>query len=68
MECIDGDKPMYASQRCRKSHISAARTAMNAEYFVVNDHGQSEVVEHIGEVCPHMRAAVLSDALGVEAI
>ena len=41
---------------------------MDAEYLVVNDHGECEEVEHVREVCPHVRGAVLAHALRIEAI
>ena len=44
------------------------RTAVDAEDLVVNDHGECEEVEHVREVCPHVRGAVLAHALGVEPV
>ena len=41
---------------------------MDAEDLVVNDHGECEEVEHVREVCPHVRGAVLADAFRVEAV
>lgn len=43
-------------------------TAVNAEYPIVDDDGQSEEIEHVGEVRPDGGAAVLPDAFGVEAV
>jgi hypothetical protein len=41
---------------------------MNTEYSVVDDHGESQKVEHIRKVGPNMRRAVLSHTLGVKAV
>lgn len=41
---------------------------MHAEYLVVDDAGEGEVVEHVGEVVPNSRVAIFARALGVEAI
>lgn len=41
---------------------------MYAKDLVVYDHGQSEKVEHVGEVVPHVRVAIFARALGVEAV
>ena len=41
---------------------------MDAEDLVVNDDGECEEVEHVREVCPHVRGAVLAHALGVEPV
>lgn len=41
---------------------------MNAEDAVVDDDREGEKVEHVGEVLPHGRAAVLADALAVEPV
>lgn len=45
-----------------------AQAAMDAEDFVVDNAGKTEVVEHIRKVVPYSRIAVLSTAFGVEAI
>ena len=41
---------------------------MNAKDLVVDHAGQRQVVEHVGEVVPDRCVAVLSRALGVEAV
>lgn len=41
---------------------------MHAEYSVVDDDGQGEKVEHVGEVLPDGRAAVFPNAFRVEAV
>lgn len=41
---------------------------MHAEDLVVDDDGERQVVEHVGEVVPHIRVAVLAATLGVEAV
>ena len=43
-------------------------TAMDAEDAVVDDDGECEEVEHVREVRPNMRGAVLADAFCVEAV
>jgi len=47
-----------------------ARTeaAMYAEYLVVNDNAEGEVVEHVGEVVPDIGVAVFARAFCVEAV
>lgn len=44
------------------------QAAVYAKYLIVDHHAQSEEVEHIGEIMPNIRIAVLSGTLGVEAI
>ena len=41
---------------------------MHAEDLVVDDDGEREEVEHVREVRPHMRRAILAHALRVEAV
>ena len=41
---------------------------MYAEDLVVDDNRQRQKVKHVGEIVPHIRIAVLSGALGVEAV
>ena len=41
---------------------------MDAEDAVVDDDREGEEVEHVGEVLPHGRAAVLAHALAVEPV
>ena len=41
---------------------------MDAEDVVVDHDGEREEVEHVREVCPHVRGAVLAHALGVEPV
>ena len=41
---------------------------MDAENLVVDHHAQSQEVEHVGEVVPHVGVAVLAGAFGVKAI
>ena len=45
-----------------------AETSMHAENLVIDDTGQAQIIEHVCEVVPYCRVAVLSAALGVEAI
>lgn len=42
--------------------------AVHAEDLVVDDDGEGEEVEHVGEVVPDVGVAVLAGALGVEAV
>lgn len=44
------------------------RTSVDAEYLVVDDDAEGEVVKHVGEVVPYVGVAVLAGALGVEAV
>jgi hypothetical protein len=44
------------------------QAAVHAEDLIVDDDGQGEEVEHVGEVVPHVGVAVLARALGVEAV
>ena len=37
-----------------------AQAAVHAEYLVINDAGQTEVVEHVGKIMPDRRIAILS--------
>ena len=41
---------------------------MDAEYLVVDDDAEGEIVEHIGKVVPYIGVAVFAGALGVEAV
>lgn len=41
---------------------------MYAEDLIVDDNRQRQKVEHVGEIVPHIRIAVLSRALSVEAV
>lgn len=41
---------------------------MHAEYPIIDDDGQGEKVEHVGEVGPDVSRAVLARAFGVEAV
>jgi hypothetical protein len=41
---------------------------MYAEYLVVDDDGEGEIVKHVCEVVPDVRVAVLARALSVEAV
>lgn len=43
-------------------------TAVHAEDFVVDHDRERQEVEHVREVCPHVRRAVLPHALRVEAV
>jgi hypothetical protein len=47
---------------------TGARTAMDAEYPVLDHDGEREVVEHVRKVGPDARRAIFSDTLGVEAV
>ena len=47
---------------------AGTQPAVHAEDLIVDYAGEGEVVEHIGEVVPYCRVAVLARALGVEAI
>lgn len=51
-----------------KKDRNRARTSMHAENLVVNDHGQCQEVEHVREVRPHVRRAILAHALRVKAV
>lgn len=44
------------------------QAAMDAEDLVVDNDAKSEKIEHIGEIMPDVCIAILSGALGVEAI
>jgi len=44
------------------------QTAVDAEDLVVDDAGEGEVVEHVGEVVPNSSVAVLAAAFRVEAV
>jgi hypothetical protein len=44
------------------------QTTVDAKDLVVNDAGEREVVEHVGEVVPDSSVAVLAAALGVETV
>mmetsp|Transcript_48227 Transcript_48227/g.114762 ORF Transcript_48227/g.114762 Transcript_48227/m.114762 type:complete len:205 (+) Transcript_48227:163-777(+) len=44
------------------------KAAVGAEDGVVDNRGEGEVVEEVGEALPYVRAAVLADALVVEAV
>ena len=41
---------------------------MEAEDLILDDGGKREVIEEVGQVLPHVRVAVLSEALVVEAV
>lgn len=45
-----------------------AKTTVDAEYRVVDDHAESEKVEHVGEILPDCRRAVFSSTFEVESI
>ena len=45
-----------------------AQAAVHAEDLVVDDDGEGEEVEHVGEVVPDVGVAVLAVAFGVEAV
>ena len=47
---------------------AGAEAAVHAEDLVGDDDGECQVVEHVGEVVPDLRGAVLARALGVEAV
>ena len=44
------------------------KSAMNANNFIGNDSRDGNVVEHVGEVLPHMRRVVFLLALHVETV
>lgn len=44
------------------------QTTVDAEDLVVDDAGEGEVVEHVGEMVPDSSIAVLATAFGVEAV
>jgi hypothetical protein len=44
------------------------QTTVDAKDLVVNDAGEGEVVEHVGEVVPDRSVTVLAAALGVETV
>lgn len=52
VECVDGRR----------------EAAVQAEDLVVDQRGKRQVVEQVGEVLPHVRVAVLAQALVIEAI
>lgn len=41
---------------------------MDAEDLIVDDAGEGQVIEHVGEVMPYCRVAVFARAFGVEAV
>lgn len=41
---------------------------MHAEYLVVDNDGEGEEIEHVGEVVPDVRIAVFAVAFGVETV
>jgi len=43
-------------------------TSVETEDLVVDEGGEREEIEEVGEVLPHVRVAVLSQALVVEAV
>ena len=45
-----------------------AQSAVYAEDLIVDDAAQREIVEHVRKVMPDRRIAILSRALGVEAV
>lgn len=47
---------------------AGGKTAVEAEDLVVDESGEGEVVEEVGEVLPHVGVAVLAEALVVEAV
>ena len=47
---------------------AGAEAAVHAEDLVVDDDGQGEEVEHVGEVVPDVGVAVFAVAFGVEAV
>lgn len=51
-----------------KSINAGRETSMEAENLVVDEGGQREVIEQVGEVLPHVCIAVFAQALVVEAI
>ena len=42
--------------------------SVDTEDTIVDDTGEREIVEHVGEMVPHGCVAVLSTALGIEAV
>lgn len=44
------------------------RTSVDAEYLVVDDHAQREIIEHVGEMVPNAGIPIFPRALGIEAI
>ena len=49
--------------------VQAGReSAVQAEDLVLDDGGQRQVIEEVGEVLPHVRVAVLAQTLVVEAV
>ena len=47
---------------------AGTQAAVHAEYLVVDDDGEGEEVEHVGEVVPDVGVAVFAVAFGVEAV
>mmetsp|Transcript_4466 Transcript_4466/g.20266 ORF Transcript_4466/g.20266 Transcript_4466/m.20266 type:complete len:299 (-) Transcript_4466:489-1385(-) len=54
----------YVLQRVQ----TGAQAAVRAEDLVLDSRRQGQVVEHVGDVLPHVRVAVLAQALVVEAV
>lgn len=44
------------------------QTAVNAEDLVVNDDAEGKKIEHVGEVMPYIRIAILARTFGIETV
>ena len=51
-----------------EGHNAGGEAAMDAEYFVVDDGGETEVVEYLCAVAPHRYTSVLANTLIIEPI
>ena len=59
---------MSVAERGSRARETYAPTAVDTENVVVNDDREREEVEHVREVGPDVRGAVLADAFRVEAV
>lgn len=41
---------------------------MHAEYLVINDHAQRQVVKHVCKIVPYVGIAVFAGTLGIKSI
>jgi hypothetical protein len=71
MECMEGERPIFHRQLESSGQACGARgipTSVYTEYLIINHNAQSQKVEHVGKIMPHIGVPILPRTLSVEAI
>jgi hypothetical protein len=66
---MDGERPELSCQSQSSRQLALEKlTSMNTKDLIIDDDTQSEEVEHVCKVVPHVRVPVFSRAFRIEAV